>query len=106
MAGRTYTIAADNDRSRVRLLVGDRKWSGAVWTDDEIESALAMGGNVNAAAALMLRASSAMAAVAGDAGKSTVLLALADSYELSLPTATVSLPALLPMDDGFDEDNP
>lgn len=102
----TYDDAHSSDRDRVRMGLADPQQQGGIFTDAEIDAFLANGGNVEGAIRLGLRALMAHHASRGDFERVQALGVVLDAYGGDdMPTVTVTMPALLPMDRGYAENS-
>ena len=106
------TLAADRDR--VRFNLADTASSAYAFEDEELTALLTAEGSVNDATAAALRAlladKSRRAKKFSDQGLSlddtaqvAAITALLELYGGDEPTVTVTMPAFLPMDAGYDE---
>lgn len=107
-----FTYDITTDRGQVRLQLSDTNASAYVFEDDEIDYFLSKGGSVDGGTAEGLRVLLVDAArrakyfqiqgITQDTrGQVDAIRASLDVYGGSMPTLTVGLPALLPMDDGY-----
>lgn len=102
----TYDNTLSTDLAKARFRLGDTSVEHPVYTDAEITQFLTDGGSVAGAVAEAQKHQKRVAAWRGDServGPIDEALALDGS---GMPTLTVSMPAALPMDAGYDETNP
>lgn len=100
---KTYTIASADDRSQVRLQIGDTQESTAFFTDAEVDAAITRGGSVAEGAAILLRVLAAGAVRRGDPASAAEFRALADSMDPSTVSIKVGIFAATPYEDGYEE---
>jgi len=98
---RTYTAGATS-RDQVRLTIADTSPTQAIFTDAEVDDAIARGVTVAAASAILLRTLAAAALRRGDAAAAAGYLALADALDPSVSVIEVGS-AAMPFDTGFTE---
>ena len=114
-----FTYDLTTNRGKVRLKLADTKQESAWFTDAELDALLTEGGSVNAAVALGARvlladrarrtrafSSTAAGINYNDTAQVAALRELITLYGNTYPDITVTMPALLPMDAGFDETDP
>lgn len=117
-----YTYDVTTDRGRVRLRLGDATQAtgattGYVFEDAEVDEFLSAGTTVNGAviegakvllanAALRTKYFSLKGLSLDDRHQVETIAKLLAVYGGDLPTVAIDMPALLPMDEGFDEADP
>jgi len=115
-----FTYDLTTSIGKVRLRLTDTQEGSAWFTDAEINTALTDGGNVDGAIVILARIllmdkarrSMKYANTEGsydDTGQVAALRALISMYGgdgAILPTVTITMPALLPMDAGYNPSNP
>lgn len=100
-----FTYDTATDRGAVRLGLADTSAAHPIFTDAEIDFFLSSGGSVAEAINMGLRTMKTAAALRGDVARVAAIDEVLAS-RTALPTLTVSMPALLPMDGGWTQDDP
>jgi hypothetical protein len=111
-----FTYDLTTDRGKTRLKLADTDAETYVFEDAEVDYFLSVGGTVNKAAIEGLRVLIVDAArrqkffvlkgLSFDNRGQVAALKESISQLGGMPTVTINMPALLPMDVGFDESNP
>lgn len=106
MSSFTYDNTLATDLSKVRFKAGDTNAAHPVYSDAEITQFLTDGGSVAGAVAELLKHQKRVAAWRGDAARVAPIDEALSLDGSGMPTMTVNFPAALPMDAGYDENNP
>ena len=114
-----FTYDTSTNVGKVRLKLADTKQETAWFSDAEINVFLTEGGSVNAAVALGARvllmdrarrtraySNTAAGVNYNDTAQVAALREVISLYGNTYPDITVTMPALLPLDAGFDETDP
>ena len=100
-----FTYDPNTDRGAIRLGLADTSVGHPVFTDEEIDYFLSSAGSVADAIDMGLRTLKAAAALRGEVERVAAIDEVLAS-RTALPTLTVNMPALLPMDGGWTQDDP
>lgn len=102
----TYDGTLGTDLAKTRFGIGDTNAAHPVYTDAEVNQFISDGGSVAGGIAEALKHQKRIAAWRGDSARVSGIDEALALTSADMPTLTVNMPALLPMDEGFDEDNP
>jgi hypothetical protein len=112
-----FTYDLTTDRGATRLRLSDANANAYVFEDAEIDYFLTLGGSVKAAViegvkvlmmdkARRVKRATVMGLTIDDTAQVQGLKDMLKVLGGDLPQVTISMPALLPMDVGYDEDSP
>jgi hypothetical protein len=100
-----FTYDISTDRGKIRMGLADTSAAHPIFTDTEIDTFLSEGGSVAEGINYGLRIMKSVAALRGEVERVRAIDEVLAS-RTALPTVTVNMPALLPMDAGWTQDNP